>query len=129
MGDEKEMVHDLLQVVIKNKCYLAWTVAGATLGTLVKPVTGTVIVGLAGLLWASYTCKPISEGVADSQRFLGESDFRSFHDGVNKYSPVSREEALALAALAVKYSPGPATCSPSQDFSAQLEKLLSAGRT
>lgn len=128
MSDDTQIMHDLLATAINNKCYIAWVAAGTTLGSLAKPGFGTLIGFAGGLLWASYTCKPIAENVADRQRFLSESDFQSFHKKINAYFPVTRDEAFALAALAAVESPGQSTCSAPPNVSAQFKNLFSVGR-
>lgn len=128
MSDEKQIMHDLVEMAISNKCYVAWVSAGTTLGSLVKPGVGTLVGFVGGLLWASYTCKPLSVNAVNHQRFLSEADFQRFHKQLGTYYTVSRDEAFALACLAAKQHSGDHVCSAPANMRAQLERLVSYGR-
>lgn len=108
-GDPSDFTKDLIDLersAINSTCYLKWIGLGAAGGTLVKPVTGTVIGALGGLIWASMTCKPITDHVrpqaSQGSRFITRSSLLAFQEKVSAVQPVSEEEALGLAVLAFK---------------------------
>jgi len=126
-------VHDLQKMALNNACYIAWVGTGAGLGAFVGSGAGGVgagpgalIGGLAGLIWAVKTCKPITgkAGQLMTTSFLSEDELRGFQSKLQPYAPVTREQALALAKIALDAHPSPHTASLPVDFSSQLRRAL-----
>jgi hypothetical protein len=129
MDADAELTHDLVQIVVQNQCYISWIAAGTTGGSLVEPGVGTLVGFLGGLLWASYTCKPIAKSMTGVQRFLKDADLRAYHAELSKITPVSRDDALKLAGLAFHKSKISASnsCAAPPAAGAQIKKLLEQG--
>jgi hypothetical protein len=127
------IVHDLQKLAFSNACYIGWVGSGAGLGALwgsgaalVGAGPGAFIGGVAGLIWAIKTCKPATSAAGElmTTSFLTEGELRAFQERLNQYAPVNREQALALAKIALDAYPQPYTGSLPIDFGMELGRAL-----
>lgn len=107
MPDElKVFVNDLEREAIEARCYIGWTAAGLAVGSLAAVGLGTALGGLAGLLYASKTCKPIvnkiKPKISQTGRFITPEELGKFHAELQKITPVTQDEAHRLAVIVYK---------------------------
>ncbi len=132
--DEFGIVHDLNKLALENRCYITWVGAGAGMGAFIGSGAaglgagpGALIGGLGGLLWAIKSCKPISNAASElmTTSYLTETELQRFQTSLQPYAPVSRDQALALAKIALDAYPGGFSGGGiAVGFSADLQQLL-----
>ncbi len=128
------IVHDLRKIAVQNACYISWVGAGAGMGAFIGSgavglgaAPGALIGGLGGLIWAIKTCKPIADKAGElmTTSYLTESELQRFRTSLQPFAPVSRDQALALAKIALDaYPAGYSGGGVSVGFSADLQRLL-----
>lgn len=105
----QELILNLKREALNNTCYLTAVGSGGLVGALwgnaspvpvVSPAIGALLGAVVGLIYASMVCKPISEGVTDG--FMHSADFERFYDKLQQHVEISREQAIALATIAVE---------------------------